>query len=387
MADARPRTGPLRMYELRPPASPVSPKSSRSTSPGHRPCDWRPLRPAFSLGWSRPASSAPRWTTRTSLRTGEVLGGPEHTGRETPGPDAGQIRDADAPAREPELDDTAADLLIGMSAAAIDRKLAGARSNLLVGDGAHAKPGSTLHRDPDADLRQPRRGHHRLPGDRPGRSRGRQPAGEVLLHPDRHRPSRPAGRTTGPCPTSPPATPAGRELAQPRAIQRQIQAPRPGSAGTDDREGPAVRQVGRRPRERPSHRTSDGTHTDDHRGPSDESTKRNSRPIDARQRLSAAARRRRFTGNTPCLLDGALMVCSCQWARRDCRWVLCARRTGGVAADAGGRSRPGSGRLTPHGRDPETRIGHLHDGGFVGNGPLCRKRASPGIPLRGPGFS
>src|SRR5664279_658217 len=48
--------------------------------------------------------------------------------------------------------------------------------------------------------------------------------------------------------------------------------------------------------------------------------------------------------------------------------------------EAGGRNCPGSGRLTTHGRDSDTRIGYLHDGVFVGNGPLSRKRASPGIP-------
>ena len=45
---------------------------------------------------------------------------------------------------ELEMDDAAADLLIGMSAATIDRKLAGARSKLLVRGRSHTKPGSML---------------------------------------------------------------------------------------------------------------------------------------------------------------------------------------------------------------------------------------------------
>src|SRR5664280_2107054 len=79
------------------------------------------------------------------------------------------------------------------------------------------------------------------------------------------------------------------------------------------------------------------------------------------------------------------MVCCVVKVRAGiCRWVLRARRfRGGVAVEAGGRNCPGSGRLTTHGRDSDTRIGYLHDGVFVGNGPLSRKRASPGIPPPG----
>ena len=78
---------------------------------------------------------------------------------------------------ELDLDDATAALLIGMSAATIDRKLAGARSKLLPRGRSHTKPGSMLKsQDRDADLGRPRRGHPRLRRGGPGRPRGRQPA-------------------------------------------------------------------------------------------------------------------------------------------------------------------------------------------------------------------
>jgi hypothetical protein len=43
-----------------------------------------------------------------------------------------------------DLDDATADLLIGMSAATIDRKLVTARSKLLIRGRSHTKPGSML---------------------------------------------------------------------------------------------------------------------------------------------------------------------------------------------------------------------------------------------------
>jgi hypothetical protein len=60
---------------------------------------------------------------------------------------------------ELDLDDAAADLLIGMSAATIDWKLAGARARLLVRAARTPSRGRSRSRDRNADLGRPRRGH------------------------------------------------------------------------------------------------------------------------------------------------------------------------------------------------------------------------------------
>ena len=89
---------------------------------------------------------------------------------------------------ELDLDDDTADLLVGMSAATIDRKLAGARSKMLPHGRSHTKPGSILKSkiamrtwaDHDEDT----------PGfveiDLVGHEGG-NPRRAVLLHPDRDR--------------------------------------------------------------------------------------------------------------------------------------------------------------------------------------------------------
>src|SRR3954451_20161030 len=79
---------------------------------------------------------------------------------------------------ELDLDDVTAALLVGMSAATIDRKLAPARAKMLPRGRSHTKPGSIL---------KSRRGRPRVRRGRPGRPRGRQRRRPVLLHLDRDR--------------------------------------------------------------------------------------------------------------------------------------------------------------------------------------------------------
>jgi hypothetical protein len=72
-----------------------------------------------------------------------VLGGAERPGGKRLAPMLAEL--IPLLRRHQELDlDATADLLIGMSAATIDRKLAGARSKLLVRGRSHTKPGSML---------------------------------------------------------------------------------------------------------------------------------------------------------------------------------------------------------------------------------------------------
>src|SRR3954447_6126607 len=89
---------------------------------------------------------------------------------------------------ELDLDDVTAALLVGMSAATIDRKLAPARAKMLPRGRSHTKPGSILKsKIGDADLGRSRRGRPRVRRGRPGRPRGRQRRRRVLLHLDRDR--------------------------------------------------------------------------------------------------------------------------------------------------------------------------------------------------------
>ena len=89
---------------------------------------------------------------------------------------------------ELDLDDATAALLVGMSAATIDRKLAPARAKMLPrGRSPHQAGVDAEVEDRDADLGRSRRGRPGVRRGRPGRPRGRQRRRPVLLHLDRDR--------------------------------------------------------------------------------------------------------------------------------------------------------------------------------------------------------
>ncbi len=81
-------------------------------------------------------------------------------------------------AGELDLTDDEAALLCKMSAATIDRRLAGERAKMMPRGRAHTKPGELVEvADPGPDLGPMGRRGARVRGDRPGRPRGRQRLG------------------------------------------------------------------------------------------------------------------------------------------------------------------------------------------------------------------
>ena len=112
----------------------------------------RALRPRV-CGHGHRGHRGPEVRREGRCSAGEVLGGGERAGRQAARASAARAGAGAAPVGELDIDEGTAALLVGMSAATIDRRLVPARSRLVLKGRSHTKPGSLLKsRIPHADL-------------------------------------------------------------------------------------------------------------------------------------------------------------------------------------------------------------------------------------------